>query len=1235
MKKIAKIILNGFISFNLIIAPAFATSTPPSVGIEERTIDKLDTFLKSSKPSNVPFIDYQEQFRQDNVQPLKQINLSKFNGKKIFTGYGLYDINQDHCKYVEAPGVNKELLSQLEKHSVFNLHSYGISKAPMNYNSCIALASKFHGKPVAITSGPENNFVSSLLSGKEKWIGTYRDSCTATYKNTDNLTQDYFNWSPSETNECNNSKLSVALNSYGNWIKTDKSGLRHCVIEVDSENIERPIKVCAPWWTVEREYANPVETTFNGVDVYKINQADIPEQFNVCTKYSSESMAAREDKPWRNVTCTSYYDSVIAPECLKNPKKPQCFVDECNGYIKNACRKTQDLVGYKDYTKTETIINNNNKIQAGKVEITTHIYSCPPSMPPLNSCEEQSTVIIYPKECPKSDCNGYSTCVQNSQTLDEKAKCATKHVCEKIYGNPDNTEFNPDGTLKYLKNTCSDGTVLNFEPSIQDKTSKKCIEYEKYLVEEEVTQKCTLERPFTDHIIDTSLTQNDIYMNDPNCVRMNNIKDARPTVTVDFKYTNKGFARTILKKSYLDGHQQTPVAAGENWGAADVAQTTVNIFDLPKTTPTTQVTDTTGKSNYCKTNFTEQWMVRTDSLLLTPINISGTNYLTSGIKTDASGNVYVEYSSVPNAATCTSIFNSATFRSIVVPASNTYVPELKQCKVYIPHSGVKFSLIKGNGSLMTYTDEEGTFTDYSDYTYITHNQVNKATCDNIAFCLDGVYNAKDYISTDNSQCQVTTGDAVEYIENNEAPSISDPVIKNGADENCLPFQKTGNYLSSLDGTQDVFSIQEVVDGNFGYYSNYNGHYFRNNVVTINGKEVYPIIPIPVLSDPLIYTGSFVQHSITTKKPNLLAAALLGGGIGVFQAQANSSWVVSMLNPMGPVILIAMLFGKKVKLNEQSYKWRIYKLVPQHRYYRNIYNYDHRLVLREDGKMCKQSDSVCMSGKYKLDANNRMTLIYADIDGFTGTMKQDQFAVTLQNIFNTKINALKCMGWMNNELTPLHLDIEQAIITSYPKCKTLSWSCNKRNTTVKNKDVNPFIKKMTNNYIGAVNGTSIVVPYLGDYEVKAFDVADNLLATIKIKENEFIETTNNKAKYAQLMFGLNMNLAEGINDGTSNNACRYDLMTEWGGGISGIYFENNNTGNSTDCQKSNDKYVQVMSAKKLSVRSLSMDREHFITLDRVQPFANRFFLVTLNEKEKREYRCYDDFTDCDPKSFITK
>ncbi len=1242
MKKIVKLALNGLISFNLIITPAFATSTPPSVGIEERTINKLDTFLKSSKPSDVPFIDYQEQFRPDNVQPLKQINLSNFSGKKIFAGYGLYDVNQDHCKYVEAPGVDKELVSQFHVNGIFNLHSYGISKTPMSYDNCIALAAKFKSKPTAVTSASENNFVTSLWSGKEKWIGINRDSCLVPYKNTDGLTQEYFNWSPSESNECKNTELVVAQNEYGNWIKAAKTELKYCVVEVDSENILKPVKVCAPWWTIEREYANPVETTFNGVDVYKINQADIPEQFNVCLKYSAESMAAREDKPWRNVTCTSYYDSVIAPECLKNPKRPQCFVDECNGYIKNACRKTQDLTGYKDYTKAETIINNNNKVQAGKVEITTHIYSCPPSMPPLNSCEEQATVIIYPKECPNSDCDGYSTCVQNSTSFDEKATCATKHVCEKMYGNPDNTEFNSDGTLRYLKNTCSDGTVLNFEPSIQDKTSKKCIEYEKYLVEEEVTQKCTLERPYTDHIVDTSLTENDIYMNDPNCVRMNNIKDARPTVTVDFKYINKGFARTVVKKSFLDEVQQSNVNAGENWGSLDGAGTKVQNIKTPVTSGTTP--SESEKDLFCRTNFTESLITTIDRLLLLKVNVSSVNYMTNGIKTNSSNKTLIEYINVPNAGTCNSIFNSTALRAIVIPSSNEYFSDTKICNIYIPFtSNIKFGLIKGEGAPQTitdtYTDESGetiteTFEEFSKYTYTTLNSESKTTCDKIAYCLDGQYNKENYVVSGTAQCKVTNGENIEYEEVDTSIEELGSLIKSNADSSCRPIPTNGSYLSSLNGTQDIFSVQEVTDGAFGYYSNYSSHPYDHNIVSINGKEVYPLIKIPTINDDLVYKGEFTQKSITTKKPNILAGAIGGaaaGGAGV--AMLGMVPVVGLI-VLVVFVVVAMIFGKITKLNEQRYKWEIYKLVPIHRYLHNIYDYDHREILKADNKKCTQYTAGCLDGKYWLDSQNRVKLYYAHLEGFTGTLKKGPFVTMLKNLLTFKTDLIKCLGWDESSVLSLNVPMEKNIVVSHPKCKKLSWSCNKSNSETVKKVVDPFIKRMNNVYMGAVNGTSIIVPFLGDYEVKAFDSSDNLLGTILIKENEFIETTNNKAKYAQLLFGLNMNLAEGMNEGTSNNACRYDPMVEWGGGISGIYFENNNTGNSVDCQKSIDNYVKVMSAKKLSVRSLSIDREHFITLEKVQPFANRFFLVTLNEKEKREYRCYDDFTDCDPKSFVT-
>jgi hypothetical protein len=228
-----------------------------------------------------------------------------------------------------------------------------------------------------------------------------------------------------------------------------------------------------------------------------------------------------------------------------------------------------------------------------------------------------------------------------------------------------------------------------------------------------------------------------------------------------------------------------------------------------------------------------------------------------------------------------------------------------------------------------------------------------------------------------------------------------------------------------------------------------------------------------------------------------------------------------------------------------------------------------------------------------------------------------------------------MGWFKSDVENITHSAERGVIVSYPKCKKWAWSCDKKNRESFNHDRDPFFKRMANSYIGAVNGVSIVVPYLGDYEVQALDQYDNVLGKITITEEEFRETTADMSKYAQVMFGLNMDLANNIDEGLQDNACRYDLMVEWGGGVSGIYYENNDTGSNQDCQKSHDSYVRTNSATKLKIKSTTSDRYHVIDLVKPLPFANRVFLVTLNEKEIREYRCFEEFGDCDTDSFNTE
>lgn len=1222
IKKLPSLILQQIIIMLLLVNPILA-ATPGGPEVEERTLERIDAFLNTSAPSDIPFIDYLESFSTESSQPLKQFDLSSFEGKKIYVGYGVYDRDQNFCKYVEKPGA-PDIEHYFEKITPFNKHTYAKSLSTMSYESCQALAADFGGKPVSITSSAENAFVYSQFSNSEKWIGFARNSCTEDYINVENKKQDFYNWSTltEQADDCNDIKLNAIQGVTGTWHKKDKNDIFHCIIEVDSEDIKRPIKICAPWWKIERNYEKPAERSFFGVDVYKINQADIPDQITTCTKYDPNIVQDLEAQPNRKVTCTSYYDAMIAPECAKNPEQAICHVDECNGYIKNACRKTDTITPYKDYTKGETIIDGSRKIIKAKSNIKTHVYDCPASNPSIENCQEKSTIVVYPKECPGTQCSEYNECVLNSASLTEKSECANTYPCEKIYpnGNSEVKINETDGTVDYLISYCEDGTELHFEPNLQKKTSKKCLEYEVYEIEEEVSQRCELERPYTDHIVDTSITELDIYMNNPMCIRMNNLVEARPTREVKFDYTNNGFAQTILKKSYLDGEESVDINEGGDEDSRSPAMDAEDIFSDPNIEEATQTINPPVLS--ACTNYTESWYMRTGSILHDSTSTSSGDYLSTGIYMDFSDTrPYSKYVNVRDELSCTQI------KTQINGTSHSYSPITKICQVFIPKMNADiFSAIKGDGSIQTFTDEDNgeVYEEYANYTYISKDSISKDACKEAAYCLDGNYNETAFNSAALSQCQIYAGDDHSFPEddNDNLETLDELPSSTERDENCVPYPKSGGYLSQLDGLQDIYSVQEVVTGDFGHFSNYNAHPYNNNVVRVNEKEVYPIMPIPVINDPLVYDGTFTQVSITTKEPNIAAGAMGGAAAG---AAAYYGQLLIAAGPIGIVVLVvfvvvAILFGKKQKFNEQSYKWTIYKLVPQERYIENVYGYDHRTLVKNlDGSIYSDSE-----GRYKL--------IYAELEGFTGTLKPSTFKKILKNMSLQKEAMLTCMGWMKAEVENIMLPVERSRTVSYPKCKSWSWSCDKRKSKTFTKKKDPFYKRTTNSYIGATNGVSVVVPYLGEYEIIAYDKYENILGQITIKEDDFRESTADTAKFAQVLFGLSMDLADQIDEGNEEFACRWDLMTEWGGGVSGIYFENNDTGQNQNCQKSRDGYVQDKSAVKLSVRATNVDRPHFIDLEKPLPFANRVFLVTLNEKEIREYRCYDDFGECESDEF---
>ncbi len=1199
-KKTFSNFLTTFLSFQLIVGQNFIYAAD-TAGSYDRTNQQIESFMKNSVPSEIPFIEYMEQFVRSHTKPIEGYNLNQFVGKKAFVGYGVYDKGQNFCKYIEQPGLDPtKATDKLETYFTtfgsFNNRSYAVSLNQMSYDNCVQLTNKFGGYPVSISNYAENAYVAGRYSNV-KWLGIERADCLSPYYAKDGKLQDYFNWSSKieNTDSCNPGELLISQNQFGTWNKTNEDSLKYCVMEINSPEINRPTKICAPWWRIEREYEKEKQTNFSGVDIYSINQADIPENFNVCTRYQSDiNMTAEQNKPPRTVTCTSYYDATVAPECINNTIQPICYVDECAGYIKNACRLTEQLTPLKDYTKTQVEKNGAMVWIKGKDQIKTNVYSCPPSPVSLKKCEEESSVIIYPKECPGSQCDALKQCIYNATTTADKTACSTTYTCTKIYGNPDLPVFDANNKLTGLEGYCPDGSKLFFQANIQDKESKKCIKYDSYEVTEEVTQKCVLNRTFADYTVDMSITGSDIYMNNPDCIRLNNLIDARPLQIINLKYKNNGYGKNVMKRALINGNNDLVYEGGSTEYFTDAATKNLDMFGNPSTAevPTINVTGSVTSSGQEDTTcniFDSTWDQR-NNLVFTKNGTYDSSVYGLYMKDDGSA-MYIKFYNITSDANC------ATKKTEKGGTSYSYDAVTDICLVYTPRlTGDIFRVMKG--------DDPATF--------ITKNAITKQQCSSYASCLGGTFNSTSYQSAATSECEISVGDNL--VPESTATTTEVVVPLPGE---CVPTPVEGTYQTQLDGTQDIFFVEEDTEGAFGYYSNYTSHPYKHNFISIDNKEILPLKEIPIINDPLVYESKFTQVSILSKSPNWL----IGGIAGVGSGMAVGSFGTGLPIAIAVTVIVAAIFGKKQKYNEQNGSWIVYKLVPINRYVQNIYGYDHRIIDRN------------ADGTPKLYGNT-YKLIYWKMDWSTGTQKPGDFLNIIKSYFNFKKTTLMCGGWFSAEIPKVANGVEENVVVGYPSCKWYDLSCDKRNTGVFNYNKNPFYKRMNNVYMGASNTVTVVVPYLGDYEVKAYDKNENLLAQTTIYEGEFLQVSEDKAKYAQAMFGRNMDLASGVSEGTTRDACRFDLMVEWGGGVSGIYYENDTTGVYSGCAKSNDTYVKDHAATKLTIRPLNSDTPFVINLTKPNPFPNRIFIATLNEKEVRMYRCFDPFQDCLSENFKT-
>lgn len=79
--------------------------------------------------------------------------------------------------------------------------------------------------------------------------------------------------------------------------------------------------------------------------------------------------------------------------------------------------------------------------------------------------------------------------------------------------------------------------------------------------------------------------------------------------------------------------------------------------------------------------------------------------------------------------------------------------------------------------------------------------------------------------------------------------------------------------------------------------------------------------------------------------------------------------------------------------------------------------------------------------------------------------------------------IKCLGWDESSVLSLNVPMESDIVVSHQNVKNLAGVVINQTQRLLIRVVEPFCKRMNNVYMGAVNGTSIIVPFLGDYEVR--------------------------------------------------------------------------------------------------------------------------------------------------------
>ena len=525
-----------------------------------------------SRITNTPYGYYIPSFGNMKIESVKHVNLSKYANKKILIGYGIYDINNQYCKYLDVPS-NSTFDLDFADRMVYGNQTFGISRNPMTFTQCRALVAKYNGYIYTPNTAAQMYYVYNAFNKtgiKNMWLGYHRVSCTQPYLNGQRFQQSYTNLLP-KTTTCNANDLDTYVHSTNAqdyfWTRTNGDKKFYCPIMIDSPNYLRPIKVCLPWWKIQREWEIP-KSKFNP-DVFKFNGhtynfsyakylIDYPLTRIVCTVPAPKALQAYQQGASFQETCRSYDSMKQSPSCMYDINKPVCKVNECYGYIQDHCTpepsKDITLSGVKNYQYGYIMVHGVRERVKVIQNIKIHMYKCTPPPPLESQCKQFEKVKVFPKTCPDSNqCSQLATCLKNDVTTSQQ--CQAEYKCVKTYGSVDNPVYT-NGVLSGFRGICPDGkTVIAPVQRLYSGTSK-CLAYNQIKDTNTTIKTCISHATSTKETVSTAITTKDIYQSNPRCIRTNNMAEAEPAVHMVFQYTNEGFMNTDIQKVYINGHKQ-------------------------------------------------------------------------------------------------------------------------------------------------------------------------------------------------------------------------------------------------------------------------------------------------------------------------------------------------------------------------------------------------------------------------------------------------------------------------------------------------------------------------------------------------------------------------------------------------------------------------------------------------------------------------------------------------------